>query len=206
MGLLYYHTLQFPQCSFKPLFLHGSMSHSYETVASILGPSTSMIAKADTQPTAVSSPDLKDEAETPSDEFLPSCTDDTFLKEETETQFEDTHVAGYPASAEPYMLDLVSDRSASPSPPPNNDEGIMVCANMKKWPPLTEADISEISKDDGERVEEQEADVEMKEDLFKEQESVWESGDAENVLAELQTEAEQGEVQTITVPLQLDEG
>ncbi|CAJ1086494.1 uncharacterized protein ehbp1l1a isoform X1 [Xyrichtys novacula] len=187
----------------------GVFHKGYETVASILGPSTSIVAKVDNQ--AVPAVDLKDEMQTPSDEFPPPCTDNpptSSPKEETESEFEGVHITEYPTSVEPYMLDLTGDRSASPSPSSNSDDGYLVCTSMKKWPPLTEADITEISKDDGEQLEEQEVDHgqwQTKENLLPEQESVQESGYMESLLARHQAETEQGEVQ-VTKSLQLDEG
>ncbi|XP_063756480.1 uncharacterized protein LOC134875769 isoform X2 [Eleginops maclovinus] len=131
----------------------GVFHKGYETVASILGPSSSALAEVEHQPKAVFSMDLRDKTVTPSDEFSTHSVDNTTALQKIENQFEDVppqHNTEYLTIAEPYMLDLaLGDQSASPSPPTSeSDEGISVCVNMKKWPPLTEADISNISKED----------------------------------------------------------
>lgn len=188
------------------------MSHSYETVASILGPSSSTLAEVDHQPKAVSSVDLKDKTLTPSDEFFPYFMDNTTPIQKIEGLFEDIHIKHnieYPTSAEPYMWDLVGDRSASPSPTTDSDNGFLVCASMKKWPPLTEADINEISKDDSEQVEEQEAALDQwhtKEISLTGQDSVQTSVYIESLLARHQTETERDEARKVSTSSQLDDG
>ncbi|XP_037615260.1 uncharacterized protein ehbp1l1a isoform X4 [Sebastes umbrosus] len=182
-----------------------SMSHSYETVASILGPSSSTLAEVEHQPKAASSMDLKDKTPTPSDEFSSDFVDNTIPIQTIEGQFEDNHTKHnieYPTSAEPYMLD-------SPSTTTDNDDGFLVCASMKKWPPLTEADITEISKEDSEQVEEQEASLDQwhtKERSLTGQDSGQTSVYIESLLARHQTEIEQDEVRTVSTSSQLDKG
>lgn len=189
-----------------------SMSHSYETVASILGPSSSILAKVDHQPKAVSSTDLKDETLTPSDEFFPHFVDNTTTIQKLEAQCEEIptkHIIEYPTSAKPYMQDLVGRRTSSPSPATNSDDGFLVCASMKKWPPLTEADITEISNDNGEEVEEQEATLDQwhkKERSLTGQDSVQTSVNIESLLARHQTETGQDEVRAVPTSSQLDKG
>ncbi|XP_049922740.1 EH domain-binding protein 1-like protein 1 isoform X7 [Epinephelus moara] len=188
-----------------------SMSHSYETVASILGPSSSTLAEVEHQPKAVSSMDLNDKTLTPSDDFSTHVADTTTPTQRIEGEFEDIHKHNteYPTSAEPYMRDLVGDRSASPSPTTDSDDGYLVCANMKKWPPLTEADITEISTEDGEQVEEQDASLDQqhtKEKLLTEQDSGQTAVCIESLLARHQTETEQDEVRTVSTSSQLDKG
>ncbi|XP_049425542.1 uncharacterized protein ehbp1l1a isoform X8 [Epinephelus fuscoguttatus] len=185
-----------------------SMSHSYETVASILGPSSSTLAEVEHQPKAVSSMDLNDKTLTSSDDFSTHVADNTTPTQRIEGEFEDIHKHNteYPTSAEPYMRDLVGDRSASPSPTTDSDDGYLVCANMKKWPPLTEADITEISAEDGEQVEEQEASLDQqhtKEKLLTEQDSGQTAVCIESLLAR---ETEQDEVRTVSTSSQLDKG
>lgn len=187
------------------------MSHSYETVASILGPSSSTLAEVEHQPKAVSSMDLNDKTLTSSDDFSTHVADNTTPTQRIEGEFEDIHKHNteYPTSAEPYMRDLVGDRSASPSPTTDSDDGYLVCANMKKWPPLTEADITEISAEDGEQVEEQEASLDQqhtKEKLLTEQDSGQTAVCIESLLARHQTETEQDEVRTVSTSSQLDKG
>ena len=188
------------------------MSHSYETVASILGTSSSDLAEVELQPQAVSSVDLKDKTLTPSKEFSTHFTDNTTPIQKIENQFEDPrtkHKIEYPTSAEPYMWDLVGGRSASPSSTNDSDDGFLVCASMKKWPPLTEADITEISKEDGEKVAEQEASLDQrheKESSVTGQDSVQTSVYIESLLAGHQTEREQDEVRTVSTSSQLDKG
>ncbi len=187
------------------------MSHSYETVASILGPSSSTLAEVNDQQDAASSVDLKSETVTPSDVFYPHFIDDTTPIQKIESQIEDIHnkhSVEYPTSAEPYMGDLVGGRSASPSPATDSDDGPLVCASMKKWPPLTEADITEISKD-GCEVEEQEAVLDQwhtKENLLIGQDSVQTAVNTESLIASDKTKQEQDEVRTVPSSSQLDEG
>lgn len=185
------------------------MSHSYETVASILGPSSSILAKVDNQPMAVSSMDLKDKTLTHSDDFFPQFMDNTTPIQKLEGQFEDIHtkhIIEYPTSAEPYMWDLVGGRTASPSPTTDSDDGFLVCTSMKKWPPLTEADITEISKDNGEEVETQEATLDQwhkKEISLTGQDS---SVDIESLLARHQTATGKDKVRALSTSSQLDKG
>lgn len=195
----------------KPLFLHGStfhsltlvsMSHSYETVASILGPSSFTLAEVDHQPKAVSSMDPKNKKSNPPDEPFPQYVDNTNPTQKTEDQFEDSHDSEYPTSVEPYMWDLVDDQSAFPSP--DTDDQFSVCASMKKWPPLTEADITEISKDDSEPVEEQDTTLDTKQRSVTGQDSVQTSVYIETLLET--TETEHDEVKTGSPSSQLDKG
>lgn len=178
------------------------MSRSYETVASILGPSGSALAEVEHQPKAVSSMDLKDKTVTPSDESSTHFVDNTTAIQKIEGQFQDVppqQNTEYLTSAEPYMLD-------SPSPPTSeSDDGISVCVNMKKWPPLTEADISKISKEDGEQVQEAFLD-DTKERSLTGHDSDQTPVDDESLLARHQTETEQDEVRTVSTSPQLDKG
>eukprot|EP00064_Thunnus_orientalis_P015361 superscaffoldBa00002836_g15413 len=87
------------------------LEKGYETVASILGPSSSTLAEVDHQLEAVSAMDLKDKTVNPSDECFPRADETTFIQKivPLEGQFEDIHSkhsTEYPISAEPYMLDL----------------------------------------------------------------------------------------------------
>ncbi|XP_031733538.1 uncharacterized protein ehbp1l1a isoform X6 [Anarrhichthys ocellatus] len=188
-----------------------SMSHSYETVVSILGPSSSTLAEVEHQPRAASSMDLKDKTLTPSDEFSTHFAGNTTSIQKIEGQLEDIHTKHnieYPESAEPYMLDLEGDRSASPSPTTDSDDRFLVCASIKKWPPLTESDITEISKEDSEQVEEQEAFLDQLH--TKEISNTGQDSHCtvyiESLLARQQTETEQDEVRTESTSSQLDKG
>lgn len=185
-----------------------SIFHSYETVASILGPSSSTLAKVDHQPRpteAVTSMDLKQKTVTPSDEFVPHFMDNTTPRQRTEAQFghiPTKHSTEYPSSAEPYMWNMADDK-ASPSTTTNTDDEFLVCASMKKYPPLKEADFIELSKEDCEKVEEQETFIDQchaKERSLTVQDSVY----IESLLAKHQTEAEQDEVRTLLSSLQQD--
>lgn len=120
-----------------------SMSHSYETVASILGPSGSILADMDLQPKA--DVDLKDK------NLTASTVDITTPSQKVEV-IHSKQTTEYPPSAEPYMWNLEGRRTETPSPATDSDDGFLICANMKKWPPLTAADITEITKDMGEEV------------------------------------------------------
>ncbi|XP_008283394.1 uncharacterized protein ehbp1l1a isoform X2 [Stegastes partitus] len=156
----------------------GVFHKGYETVASILGPSSLALAEVDHQPKAVSSMDLNAKTVTPSDEFFPQFTDIPASIQKTDDKFEDIHttLAEYSTSVEPYMQYLVDDRG-SPSPTTDSEEQFLVCASMKKWPPLTEADITEISKQDNKRQD-----------------------------SEVETEVEQDEVRTVLTSSLLDKG
>ncbi|KAI9545750.1 hypothetical protein NQZ68_033882 [Dissostichus eleginoides] len=180
----------------------GVFHKGYETVASILGPSGSALAEVEHQPKAVSSMDLKDKTVTPSDESSTHFVDNTTAIQKIEGQFQDVppqHNTEYLTSAEPYMLD-------SPSPPTSeSDDGISICVNMKKWPPLTEADISKISKEDGEQVQEAFLDH-TKERSLTGHDSDQTPVDDESLLARHQTETEQDEVRKVSTSPKLDKG
>ncbi|KAG8006350.1 EH domain-binding protein 1 [Nibea albiflora] len=182
----------------------GVFHKGYETVASILGPSSFTLAEVDHQPKAVSSMDLKNKKSIPPDEFFPQCVDNTNPTQKTEDQFKDKYDSEYPTSVEPYMWDLVDDQSAFPSPDTDSDDQFSVCATMKKWPPLTEADITEISKDDSEQVEEEDTTLDTKQRSVTGQDSVQTSVYIESLLA--RTETEHDEVKTGSSSSQLDKG
>lgn len=188
------------------------MSHSYETVASMLGPSSSTLAEVEHQPKAAFSMDLKDKTLTPSDKFSTHFADNTTTIQKIEGQFDEIQTKDnieFPLSTEPYMWDLLGDPSVSPSPTTKSDDGFLVCASMKKWPPLTEADITEISKEDSEQVMEQKASLDQwltKERPLTGQDSVQTSVYIESLLARHQTETEQDEGRTMSTSLQLDKG
>lgn len=163
------------------------MSHSYETVASILGPSSAILSEVDN---------------------LTHSDGDTTAIQNLEGQIEDNNTE-YPQSAEPYMGDLACGRSMTPSPATDSDDGFLVCASIRKWPPLTEADISEISKDSCKEEEEQDADLgqwNTKDGFLIGQDSVQTSVYTENLLARLQTETGQDEVSTMSSSSKLDKG
>lgn len=120
-------------------------SHSYETVASILGPSGSIVSKEDWQ--HMDSMDSKDSTLTPSDEFLSHLVDNTAGEQKQESQCRKSltkHFIEYPMSAEPYMQDFVDGGTQSPSPASDNNR-FLVCASIKKCPLLTQTDITEVS-------------------------------------------------------------
>ncbi|XP_040037531.2 uncharacterized protein ehbp1l1a isoform X4 [Gasterosteus aculeatus] len=186
-----------------------SMSPSYETVASIFGPSSSTLAEVEHQPMTAFSKDLKDKPLASSDEthFAGSTTS----IQKIESQLEDIYIKDkieYPGSAEPYTLDLEGDRSASPSPTTNNDDRFLVCATIRKWPPLTESDITEVSKENSGQVEEQEAFL----DKWHAEETSLTGQDShctmyiESLLARQQTGTEEEEVRTDSISSQRNEG
>lgn len=179
-----------------------------------MGPSSSTLAEADHQLKAVSAVDLKAKTVAPSDECFPHADETSSIQKivPLEGEFEDihsTHSTEYPASAEPYMLDLVGGRSVSPSPTTDSDDGFLVCASMKKWPPLTEADITEISKEDGDGLDAQEA---LLDQLHTDERSlmgpysVQKSEYTESLLKRQQTEGEQNEIRTVSTSSQLNKG
>ena len=166
------------------------------------------------QPKGNSFMDLKDktdETDTPSDEIVLHVADNTTPIQQIEGQFEeidnDQNIE-YPTSAERYMRNLVCDQSASPSPTTDSDDWHLVCAGMKKWPPLTEADITEISED-GEQIDGQEVSDDQwrtEERSLTGQDSVQTSEDIESFLPRHETPVEQDEVRTVLSSSQLDKG
>ncbi|XP_059933088.1 uncharacterized protein LOC132475793 isoform X1 [Gadus macrocephalus] len=131
----------------------GVFNRGYETVASILGPSGSGAAEA-VRPKSVSSslaPESNDWT-IPFGGFPPLSQDNIALIEtanhEGLSESESKPGIEPPMSAEPYMWDLAGeDRSASVSSEGSDGSPEVVGSTaMKKWPPLTEADIDEISK------------------------------------------------------------
>ncbi|XP_026209107.1 uncharacterized protein LOC113157714 isoform X3 [Anabas testudineus] len=182
----------------------GVFHKGYETVASVLGPSSSTLAKVDHQPRpieAFTSMDVKDKTVTPSDEFIPQFTDNTTSRQRIGGPLE--HISSkHSTSAEPYIWNLAGDQ-ASPSSTTNSDDKFVVCSSMKKWPPLTEDDITEITKEDDEKLEEQQAllnQCQKKERSLTGHYSVC----IEGLLAKHHTETEQNEVRTVSSSLQLD--
>ncbi|XP_071403276.1 EH domain-binding protein 1-like protein 1 [Centroberyx affinis] len=117
-----------------------------------------------------------------------------------------------PTSAEPYMWNLAEDRSASPSPTTDSDDGFVGVVGpniMRKWPPLTEADITEISKEDLEGLEEEGASLDpwrVKARSFTGQDSVQKLVCVEGLLVRRQAETGQGEVRTVSTSALLDKG
>ncbi|XP_053271565.1 uncharacterized protein ehbp1l1a isoform X2 [Pleuronectes platessa] len=189
----------------------GVFHKGYETVVSILGPSSSTVMEDNHQPKGNSFMDLKEKTETPSDEIVLHVADNTTPMQQIEGQFEeidnDSNIE-YPTSAEPYMRNLVCDQSASPSPTTDSDDWHLVCAGMKKWPPLTEADITEISED-GEQIDGQGVTDDQwhtNERSLTGQDSVQTSEDIESVLPRHETPVEQDEVRTVLTSSQLDKG
>lgn len=185
------------------------ISHSYETVASILGPSNHALAEGDHQSTAVPS---VDRAVTPSDEFFPIFTNSTAPVEAKYEGAHTKHNTEYLRTAEPHMWDLIDDQPASPSPSTSNTDGFLFCARTQKEPPSTEADVTEISKEHCEQVEEKKSSSldhrqeDPKERLFPGKDTVHTSGCTESLLGNQQAEAEQDEGRVVLSYHQLGEG
>lgn len=200
----------------KPLFVKDSkfhlltylsIFHSYESVASILGPSSSTLAKVDHQPRPTETiSSMKQKTVTPSDEFVLHFTDNTTPRQRTEAQFGHSppkHSTKFLSSAEPFTWNM-ADNKASPSTTTNTDGEFLVFASMKKLHPLKEANI-ELSKEDGEKVEGEEAFIDQchtKESSLTGQDSAY----VKSLLTkqELKTEEEQDEVRTVLSSLQQD--
>ncbi|XP_069564177.1 uncharacterized protein ehbp1l1a isoform X5 [Brachyistius frenatus] len=186
----------------------GVFHKGYETVASILGPSSSALGEVDHRPNAVSSMGLTDKTKTPSDESYPHFMDSAAPEQKAEVKSEDIETQNrlqYPTFVEPYMWNLVDDQSVFPSATTEDVDGLLSCASMKKWPPLTEADISDISKEDDKQVDEQETSFDQrdaKERWLTGQDSVETSVYVERH----QTEVEQDEVRAVLSSPQLDKG
>lgn len=181
------------------------LSHSYETVASILGPSGSSVAEVVHHPKALSSSvDREDNSPPLVGKAVP-------LEEpQFEGMLQTNQSIKFPTSAEPYMWNLADDRSVSPSPTTDSDDGFLGVVGpsiMKKWPPLTEADITEISKEDLEGEGSKEGacfdPYYMKERLFTEQDSVQTSVFVEGLD---QAKTGQGDLITESASALLDKG
>lgn len=188
------------------------MFHSYEKVASILGPSSTILADVDHQSKAVSFMDLKDKTLTPSDELFPHFVENNGTTQKLEGQSEEVSSKHDEyesvSTAEPYMWDLVGDQTVSLAPAADSDDGLSDCTSMKKWPPLTEADITEISNENVEEGERKETTLEQchkQESLLTGQDCVETSVNTERLLARHQTKTG-GEIKTVPTSSQLDKG
>lgn len=110
--------------------------YSCETVASILGPSSSALEDID-HPLAFPSVHLKNRMSTPSAEFLPCFTDSRTPPQLIHDNFESIHAnQEYPTSVEPYMWDLVDDKLVPSLATTDNEDSFFV-SSIKQWP-LTE--------------------------------------------------------------------
>ncbi|XP_051934020.1 uncharacterized protein LOC127608719 isoform X3 [Hippocampus zosterae] len=108
----------------------------YETVASILGPSGSSLSENDLHLTVDSASRPTYETGISSCEDLPQRVDvDSAIDEviPLSEQLEDQYTG--------------EGQLVTPSPPSDSDDGFMVCVSMKKWPPLTAADLTGTSVD-----------------------------------------------------------
>ncbi|XP_014829650.1 PREDICTED: uncharacterized protein LOC106908167 isoform X2 [Poecilia mexicana] len=121
--------------------LVGVFHKGYETVASILGPSSSAVADVD-PPFAVPSVCLKEKTlipSAPSAEFWPHFPDSRSPPQKTDDNSEDIHTKQeYPISVEPYMWDLVDDQSVS-SLSTTGIEDTLFDSSMNRFP-LAEED------------------------------------------------------------------
>ena len=193
-----------------------SPSHSYETVASMLGPTASTPAE--------DIPKFLSSSVDPEDIVIPSVSsvapqDDAALAQTIapvdESHFEYSvhtkYVTEVPQSAEPYMFNLADERSSSPSPT-DSENGFVGVAGpniMRKWPPLTEADITEISKDELRGAQEERSSIDswqLEERTSPEKDSVQTSGSAEVLFAGEQAETGQDEIRTVITSMFLDKG
>lgn len=125
--------------------------------------------------------------------------------EDIEGQVEDIDI-DYPPSSEPYLEKWVSDRSRSPSLTSCSDDEHLVCSSMKKWPPLTESDIDDISNASEEQIIEPEDAHDQyleKEGRLSGENIVQTSLLAEGLLEICKTEEEDSEIKTVTPSSQL---
>ncbi|XP_071235334.1 uncharacterized protein [Salvelinus alpinus] len=129
----------------------GVFSRGYETVAAILGPSGS----PPTEDVDSSVVDPEDSA-VPSESSSDPVPDISILVQEA-VSGEAPHVEGetkptveLPTTAEPSLLTVEDKQSNSPSAVRQDSEdgfvGVEGPSSMRKWPPLTEADLTEISR------------------------------------------------------------
>ncbi|XP_071020645.1 uncharacterized protein [Oncorhynchus clarkii lewisi] len=125
-------------------------SRGYETVAAILGPSGS----PPTEDVDSGVVDPEDSA-VPSESSSDPVPDISILVQEA-VSGEASHVEGetnpieLPTTPEPSLLTVEDKQSNSPSAVRQNSEdgfiGVEGPSSMRKWPPLTEADLTEISR------------------------------------------------------------
>ncbi|XP_046904825.1 uncharacterized protein ehbp1l1a isoform X4 [Hypomesus transpacificus] len=132
----------------------GVFHRGYETVASILGPSNSVPAEGANQAlsSSVETEIHLGSTSTTLPDPSPLIPDAISVESAHREGLVQTNIAiDLPTTAEPYMWTLAGDRSESPSPTTYSDDGFVGAVgpgSMKKWPPLTAADLSEISKED----------------------------------------------------------
>lgn len=91
-------------------------------------------------------------------------------------------------------------------------DGFPVCANMKKWPPLTTEDLNEISKENFVKTDKKRASKEQIDEdandasLVIGPNSVWSLATSESWLVQQLTEAELDDVRTVSSFTELDTG
>ncbi|XP_054609954.1 uncharacterized protein ehbp1l1a isoform X3 [Dunckerocampus dactyliophorus] len=115
----------------------GVLHKGYETVASMLGPSGSAVDESPLPLKALTVKPLHD------DMSPQRCVDTTSSMKELVLgydHFEDCILC--PSAGQP------QDQVVPPSPNAHNDDGFLMCVTMKKWPPLTEADLAGMSMED----------------------------------------------------------
>ncbi|XP_027894310.1 uncharacterized protein ehbp1l1a isoform X5 [Xiphophorus couchianus] len=173
--------------------LVGVFHKGYETVASILGPSSSAVADVD-PPLAVPSVYLEEKMLTPSvpsAECWPRFTDSRTPPQKTDDNSEDIHTKQeYPISVEPYMWNLVDDQSVS-SLPSTGIEDTLFDSSMNRFP-LAEEDKG--VRESSEGTDEHELPLNQehsKETFLTEQNSVQTSKYMESLLASDQAYVEE---------------
>ncbi|KAM4714924.1 uncharacterized protein ehbp1l1a isoform 1-T1 [Anableps anableps] len=175
--------------------LVGVFHKGYETVASILGPSSSALVDVD-HPLAVPSVLLKERMLTPA-EFWPHFTDSKTPPQKIDDNSENIHTKQEnPASVEPYLWDLVDDQLVSSLPTTDNEDTLFV-SRMKRWP-LTEDSRS--IKEGSEGTDEHELPLNQqgsKDKLLTEQNSVQTSEYQKSLLARDQAYVEQDGIKSM---------
>ncbi|XP_023201376.1 uncharacterized protein LOC102221070 isoform X5 [Xiphophorus maculatus] len=173
--------------------LVGVFHKGYETVASILGPSSSAVADVD-PPLAVPSVYLEEKMLTPSvpsAECWPRFTDSRTPPQKTDDNSEDIHTKQeYLISVEPYMWNLVDDQSVS-SLPSTGIEDTLFDSSMNRFP-LAEEDKG--VRESSEGTDEHELPLNQehsKETFLTEQNSVQTSKYMESLLARDQAYVEE---------------
>ncbi|XP_054914714.1 uncharacterized protein ehbp1l1a isoform X3 [Poeciliopsis prolifica] len=166
--------------------LVGVFHKGYETVASILGPSSSAVADVD-PPLAVPSVCLKEKMLTPSAssaEFCPHFADTRTHSQKTDDNSVDVHMKQeYPISVEPYMWDLMDDQSVS-SLLTTGSEDTLYDSSMNRFP-LAEEDNRGV-RESSEGTDEHELPLNQehsKETFLTEQDSVQTTKYMESLLA-----------------------
>nr|XP_057923814.1 uncharacterized protein ehbp1l1a isoform X4 [Doryrhamphus excisus] len=117
----------------------GVLHKGYETVASMLGPSGSAVDESPLEQKALTGKPLHDNVSPQ------RCVDTTSSTQELVLAYDHFEDCILCPSAGPQPQ---QDQVVPPSPSAHSHDGFVTSVTMKKWPPLTEADLAGISMED----------------------------------------------------------